>query len=330
MVNHSIMKKKTLVLYHNNHVKNISNLENNELPKLEKQLEKIKQKIKKQRTYENILKQKTIENKIKNIKNKKIDYYTNTFNDLTVYFNNTNDNNKDIFNEYLEKVDNKFTSDIKYIDDIYFCEKCNINKKIIKNKSICICEKCGEFDNIILDNEDNINNNNDINNNTIYSYKRIGHFLITLNNIKNQINENDFNKIKNQINKKNPNKKITESNIKIILKELKLYKKYSKNINIIYRKLTNLPILEIDKKLEDKLIYMFNKTEEVFENHIPSNRKNFFSYQYCIRKFLELLDVDYDLLDNLKSLKGVEKLYNQDKIWQKICKELHWQYLPSV
>ena len=69
--------------------------------------------------------------------------------------------------------------------------------------------------------------------------------------------------------------------------------------------------------------------DDAFEKHIPSNRKNFFSYPYCIRKSLELLDIDYDLLDNLKSLKGTEKLYTQDKMWQKICEECRWEFIAS-
>jgi hypothetical protein len=322
------MKKGTLVLYHNNYVKNINNLEKNELPKLEKQKNKLNKKKKKD--INSKINIKKIDKKIEDIKSKKIDYYSTSFNNLKEYFNCENNNNKDIYEEYLEKVDNNYVSEVKYSENIYFCEKCQLNKKIIKSKSICVCEKCGEFNSILIENDQNMNKNNDLTNNTIYSYKRIGHYLITLNSIKNQVNDNDFNKIKKYIQENKKYKKITESNVKIVLKEMKLYKKYSKNINIIYRKLKRLPVLIIDKNLEDKLIYMFNKTEEVFENHIPSNRKNFFSYPYCIRKFLELLDIDYELLDSLKTLKGVEKLYNQDKIWEKICKELKWEFIPSI
>lgn len=29
-------------------------------------------------------------------------------------------------------------------------------------------------------------------------------------------------------------------------------------------------------------------------------------------------------------LKSSEKLYAQDQIWKKICKELRWEFIPSV
>jgi hypothetical protein len=325
---------KTLVLYHNNHIENINNMETNDLPKLEKNLEKLEKKMKKttitpKAKVKIIMDIKVIKNKIEKIKNKKINYYKKSFNNLKLYYDKDNKNNKDIFEDYLEKVDKNFVSDTKYSENIYICNKCNINKKLILENSICICENCGEFNKIILECDKSLNKDNDLNNNTMYSYKRIGHFLITLNNIKNQVDNNDFNKIKNHIKNNKKYKKITENNLKIVLKELKLYKKYSKNINIIYRKIKGFPVLIIDKNLEDKLIYMFKQIEDAFEKHIPSNRKNFFSYPYCIRKSLELLDIDYNLLDNLKSLKGTEKLYTQDKMWQKICEECRWEYIPS-
>ena len=29
-------------------------------------------------------------------------------------------------------------------------------------------------------------------------------------------------------------------------------------------------------------------------------------------------------------LKSTEKLYAQDQIWKKICKDLRWEFIPSV
>ena len=46
-------------------------------------------------------------------------------------------------------------------------------------------------------------------------------------------------------------------------------------------------------------------------------------------KFLELLGYDKYIV-YFPLLKSREKLQQQDFIWKKICKDLKWQYIPSV
>ena len=64
-------------------------------------------------------------------------------------------------------------------------------------------------------------------------------------------------------------------------------------------------------------------------NNCPENRKNFLSYSYVLHKFCELLELD-ELLSHFPLLKSREKLQQQDKIWECICNDLKWQYIPSV
>ena len=61
----------------------------------------------------------------------------------------------------------------------------------------------------------------------------------------------------------------------------------------------------------------------------PPTRKNFLSYSYVLHKFCELLEYDH-LLPYFTLLKSREKLQQQDKIWKDICKDLQWQYIPSI
>ncbi len=37
-----------------------------------------------------------------------------------------------------------------------------------------------------------------------------------------------------------------------------------------------------------------------------------------------------DYLQFFPLLKSNEKLYAQDQIWKKICKDLRWEFIPSV
>ena len=81
--------------------------------------------------------------------------------------------------------------------------------------------------------------------------------------------------------------------------------------------------------MEEKLRFMFKEIQNPFELHCPKNRKNFLSYSYVIHKFIQLLDMD-EYLIHFPLLKSREKLYQQDKIWKNICKELNWEFINSI
>ena len=64
-------------------------------------------------------------------------------------------------------------------------------------------------------------------------------------------------------------------------------------------------------------------------NNIFWKSKNFLSYSYVLHKFCELLEFD-NLLEYFPLLKSREKLHQQDLIWEKICKDLNWEFIPSL
>ena len=66
-----------------------------------------------------------------------------------------------------------------------------------------------------------------------------------------------------------------------------------------------------------------------FDVNCPLDRKNFLSYSYVLYKFCELLGEDA-FLKYFPLLKSKEKLYQQDQVWQKICKEMRWQFIRSM
>jgi hypothetical protein len=74
---------------------------------------------------------------------------------------------------------------------------------------------------------------------------------------------------------------------------------------------------------------MFSMAQIPFYKHAPKGRKNFLSYGYTIRKCLELLELD-EYTQYFPYLKSREKLICADKVWFQICKELKWQFIPSV
>ena len=89
------------------------------------------------------------------------------------------------------------------------------------------------------------------------------------------------------------------------------------------------PAPSMSRNSEEKLRMMFKEIQTPFVKYCPKDRKNFLSYSYVLHKFCELLSMD-TYLDCFPLLKSREKLQQQDNIWEKICRDLQWQYIPST
>ena len=116
--------------------------------------------------------------------------------------------------------------------------------------------------------------------------------------------------------------------IKEYLKKLKLNKYYEHIPQILFR-ITGIPPPNFNKQQEEKLRLMFKEIQSPWREECPKGRKNFLSYSYVLHKFCELLGFDY-LLEYFPLLKSREKLHQQDIIWEKMCKDLKWEYIPSL
>jgi len=121
---------------------------------------------------------------------------------------------------------------------------------------------------------------------------------------------------------------ITHKRIKGYLKKLRLNKQYEHTPALINR-LCGVKPPVISKKLECKLVSMFEEIQKPFEKYCPKSRKNFLSYSYTLHKMCQLLGED-ELLPCFPLLKSREKLYLQDSIWKGICEDMRWQYYPSI
>ncbi len=123
-------------------------------------------------------------------------------------------------------------------------------------------------------------------------------------------------------------KKLSLPGMKKILKKLG-YQQYYEHSTYIISKLSGMPPPTINRETEEKIRLMFRQIQGPFEKHCPKNRTNFLSYSYVLHKFFQLLELD-DFVKYFSLLKSREKLKHQDKIWEKICWELNWDYFPSV
>lgn len=116
--------------------------------------------------------------------------------------------------------------------------------------------------------------------------------------------------------------------MKKILKQLKLTN-YYEHITYIISKLSGVPPPTINRETEEKIRLMFRQVQPSFEKHCPKLRTNFLSYSYVLHKFFQLLELD-EFIKYFPLLKSRDKLKQQDQIWALICKDLNWDFIPSI
>jgi len=240
---------------------------------------------------------------------------------------------KKIFFDYLNIIDksNK-KNNVDYVTNYTFCDNCNIEKSLIVNESLYVCETCGECNSTIVETEKTSYKDNIIENYN-FSYKRYNHFIEWLNQFQalesTTIPISVYDKIKKEIDKQKINlDKLDNNKMRTILKKIN-ENKYYEHINHIINKLNKIPPPKFSKSIEEKLKLMFKKCQDPFNKVCPADRKNFLSYSYVIRKFLELLN-ETKYIDSFPLLKSREKLYEQDIIWKKMCKILNWPFYQSI
>lgn len=125
--------------------------------------------------------------------------------------------------------------------------------------------------------------------------------------------------------------KLTHKRLRTLMKDLRLNKHYDA-VPLILHQLTGDPPPKLSPTVEQELKNSFELIQGPFHRAVEDvapTRKNFLSYSYCIFKLLQLLELDH-LLVYFPLLKSRQKLLIQDKIWQHICRQLNWRYIPSV
>lgn len=176
-----------------------------------------------------------------------------------------------------------------------------------------------------------------------YRYSRKTYFIEHLNRI--QAKENAtipkelIDKILDELHKRRINRaeEITVSLLRGILSSLKCSEYYD-NIHSIIQQISGKKPAKLSTELEDTLVDMFKKTLAPFDKYknMIEKRNNYLSYPYVIRKLLHIIAIkqndesikEYCKLFNL--LKSGDKLRDQEKVWEKICKDLGWPFEKSV
>ena len=212
------------------------------------------------------------------------------------------------------------------------CEKCTTPMIMMGNDAMLGCPSCGLTRIYIQATSSRIAYGEEVEFSS-FSYKRLNHFLEWLATF--QAKESTVvpieivNQVMEQLHARNvlPDK-ITQKKVREVLKTLKSRKSYDHVPQITARITGKLPP-RMTPFQEEQMTLMFQAIQAPFEMHRPTDRRNFLSYAYCLYKFCELSGWD-QFLRCFALLKGRDKLRKQDAIFQKICKELDWEFLPSI
>ena len=266
------------------------------------------------------------------LRDEKKNEYSETKN-IIDYFNKKktkkDDNNisrTQLFDKYCQRVDGTRTIKDDGSNRIKYCIECNVEKILDAGESSYVCPICGDSEEIILDEDRQIKE---------YSpYKRINHFKEWINQFQaketTEIPESIFLEIINEINKNRIKdlSNLDRDKMKQILKKLG-YNNLYEHIPYIINKLSGLDPPTINRHIEMKFIDMFTKIQEPWEVYKPKGRKNFLSYSYVLHKFCQLLELDH-LLSSFPLLKSIKNLKEQEHVWEKICKNLRWEFISSI
>ena len=243
---------------------------------------------------------------------------------------------KEIYNKYLKEVEDIHEDPVKPPDiQMTPCRNCGIwgSKYMDDAESSEVCTSCGITE-YILGDEVGFKEEQEMDKTVIYSYKRENHFNEWISQFQaketTSVPEEVITNLRSEFKKQKIKdlSEITHEKVKGLLKKLN-YSKYYEHVAYISTILNGVTPPTMPQALEEKLRLMFHAIQAPFERHKPASRKNFLSYSYVLFKMCELLGED-DYLPCFPLLKSKEKLYIQDQIWEKICKELQWQAIRTV
>ena len=346
----------TLDILYNAKVKYFQNKYVNIIPKVNKQIEELRDTLTPTNETEINTKIKELEKKIQVITNEKNKYYLENSKYLFEYFEskqNIDKNNtpkktiNSFFNvkekeermesmnkciqQYLKK-NNFDTLNINdYIYNKSICPHCNKGELIkVNHDGVVLCNACFITQEYLVDN-DKPSYKEPPKEISFYAYKRINHFREVLSQVQakesTEIPKEVIENLKNQIKKERIDiSELTNKKTKELLKKLS-YNKYYEHIPFIKDKLGIKPPV-MTPQLEETLCNLFMDIQIPYSKFCPNDRVNFLNYYYTLYKLCELLG-ENQFLQYFPMLKDQKKI-EQDEIWKKICCELSWQFIPTI
>lgn len=121
---------------------------------------------------------------------------------------------------------------------------------------------------------------------------------------------------------------LNKSNIRSVLRSLKLQKYIEKWLQIIWR-VTKLKPPTFPTNITCQLDFLFQTLQMPFDKYKPAGRKNFLNYNYTFHRFFQLLGLTKFCMF-FPLIKSKQKIDQLDSVWKGICLDIGWQYKPLV
>tara|TARA_R100001163_G_C5068178_1_gene208083 strand:+ start:7670 stop:9103 length:1434 start_codon:yes stop_codon:yes gene_type:complete len=211
------------------------------------------------------------------------------------------------------------------------CEDCEIPKILQYKESKYICPNCGIEELTFID-SDRPSFKDPPPDANYFAYRRINHFNELLAQFQakesTHIPKDVFDAIRKELKKQRKSvKDLDYELVKDYLKKYsnKNYTQYYDHIFHIINRLNGDKPLNMTPEMENNLRYLFLQIQEPFDKYCPPDRKNFISYNFVFYKFCKLFGYN-EFLHYFPLLKSKDKLYDQEKIWQKIMTDIGLPY----
>jgi hypothetical protein len=214
------------------------------------------------------------------------------------------------------------------------CAICEGSMRLVAAKSLMCCCVCGYSIAYLDSTVSALAYGDDANLSATFSYKRINHFTEWITRIQakttHEVPQDTIDTIMRQLAASHIQPKdVNQSRVRDAMKILKCKSKLNEYIPHITMRITGRHPPRLTDEMEQILKLCFIALQVPFATHAPADRKNFMSYSYVLFRICQLLGYD-DILPSLTLLKGKTKLAKQDEIFERCCKDLDWEWIPSI
>jgi len=263
-------------------------------------------------------------------KNKMISEFFKMENTESIDNSTLEDNN--ILQKYLTSIDDNLLDINSFVQDTDVCKYCNKGELIpLEDEGIMICNHCYRNIQYLIEN-DKPSYKEPPKEVCFYAYKRINHFKEILAQFQGKETTQIHPDVIENIKTQIKKERIDISHI-TNNKTKEILKKLGYN-----KYYEHIPFIKdkmgikppiMSPELEDTLCNLFVELQAPYSKFCPNDRVNFLNYYYTAYKLCELLG-ETQYLEHFPMLKDRDKRVEQDAIWKKICKELDWEFISTL
>lgn len=243
-----------------------------------------------------------------------------------------NNLSKNIVLKYLCNVDEAFLDVNHYMSSSDLCKYCNIGELIpIEDDGALICNNCYKNSPYLIENE-KPSYKEPPKEVCYYAYKKINHFKEILSQFQGKETTQIPQEVIDNIKQQIKKERVQSSEL-TYNKSKEMLKKlgYNKYYEHIQfiKNKLGIPPPIFTPELEDTLCNLFNELLAPYSKYCPNDRVNFLNYYYVLYKLCELLS-ETEFQKDIPMLKDREKIIEQDAIWKLMCLELDWEFIPTI